>query len=382
MSDSASATPLFYGAEHRVAGRRLRVRRRGDVATRPDASGRVRARHHGCSAFAFVRAHDRRLRDEHALAAMGNALRLDGADASLHRHRPVADTARRCDRARTGRGRDRVVGAPRRRRRCVRVARRRASTPVRARLRFRHFGPARVAGARRVVRRTRRFRLRVRRRRQDDHGERARLAQRHARQVRGARQFRDALLRRGVLVGGGHRRPAPGRSDRVCVRGGDFGPARAGLDPPGEADHVVRGAAGARRRGRGRGGGARRHRRVGGCRDPGRRRRVRRDAARGPERACRPLSLPWVSARSRWRSRRGRRRRRSTSVVGWSLVVDVLASTVSGLGWIDHVSLLHYMALAPAQRVSATTVVVTLGVALALGIGATAVFRRRDILSR
>jgi ABC-2 type transport system permease protein len=70
------------------------------------------------------------------------------------------------------------------------------------------------------------------------------------------------------------------------------------------------------------------------------------------------------------------------SVVGWSLIVDVLASTVSGLGGLDHVSLLHYMALAPAQRISATTVVVTLGVALALGIGATEVFRRRDVLTR
>ncbi len=69
------------------------------------------------------------------------------------------------------------------------------------------------------------------------------------------------------------------------------------------------------------------------------------------------------------------------SVVGWSLIVDVVASTVSGLGGLDRVSVLHYMALAPAQKIAATTVVVTLAVALALASGATAIFRRHDIHS-
>jgi ABC-2 type transport system permease protein len=67
------------------------------------------------------------------------------------------------------------------------------------------------------------------------------------------------------------------------------------------------------------------------------------------------------------------------SVVGWSLIVDILASTVSGLSWLDHASLLHYMALAPAQRIPVTTVVTTVAVAFGLCVGATMVFRRRDL---
>ena len=43
-------------------------------------------------------------------------------------------------------------------------------------------------------------------------------------------------------------------------------------------------------------------------------------------------------------------------VVIWSLIVDLLSSMVSGLAWLDHLSLFHYMALAPAQDPDLVTV--------------------------
>ena len=54
------------------------------------------------------------------------------------------------------------------------------------------------------------------------------------------------------------------------------------------------------------------------------------------------------------------------AIVIASLVIDLFATLVSGLEWLDHVSLFHYMALAPAQTVDAVTVVLTLAVAAAL----------------
>jgi putative exporter of polyketide antibiotics len=66
-------------------------------------------------------------------------------------------------------------------------------------------------------------------------------------------------------------------------------------------------------------------------------------------------------------------------VVIWSLIVDLLSSLVSGLGWLDHLSLFHYMALAPAENPDIVTVLTTLAVAAVLGIVATILFERRDV---
>ncbi len=66
-------------------------------------------------------------------------------------------------------------------------------------------------------------------------------------------------------------------------------------------------------------------------------------------------------------------------VVIWSITAYLLGSLVPGLGWIDKVSLIHYMALAPAEGASATTVGVTLGVAAVLCGSALALFTRRDV---
>ncbi len=50
------------------------------------------------------------------------------------------------------------------------------------------------------------------------------------------------------------------------------------------------------------------------------------------------------------------------AVVVWSLVVDLSASMVDGPRWLEHLSLFHYMALAPAQDIDPTTVAITLAV--------------------
>ena len=66
-------------------------------------------------------------------------------------------------------------------------------------------------------------------------------------------------------------------------------------------------------------------------------------------------------------------------VVIWSMMAYLLSSLVAGLGWIDRVSLFHYMALAPAETPDSVTVVVTLGLAAVLCTTAVVRFTRRDV---
>jgi ABC-2 type transport system permease protein len=65
-------------------------------------------------------------------------------------------------------------------------------------------------------------------------------------------------------------------------------------------------------------------------------------------------------------------------VVIGSLLVDLVASMVSGLTWLGHLSLFHYMALAPAADPDATTIVITVAAAGALCVLSTILFARRD----
>jgi ABC-2 type transport system permease protein len=67
------------------------------------------------------------------------------------------------------------------------------------------------------------------------------------------------------------------------------------------------------------------------------------------------------------------------AVVIWSLLVDLLGSMVSGASSLEHLSLFHSMALAPAQTPTVANVMITTAIALALGIGATLLFGRRDV---
>lgn len=67
------------------------------------------------------------------------------------------------------------------------------------------------------------------------------------------------------------------------------------------------------------------------------------------------------------------------AVVVGSLVVDMVASLVDGLQWLQHVSLFHYMALAPAEDPDPLGLAVTTAAAVALGALATARFARRDL---
>ena len=66
-------------------------------------------------------------------------------------------------------------------------------------------------------------------------------------------------------------------------------------------------------------------------------------------------------------------------VVVWSLLIDLLGSMISSISWLEHLSLFHYMALAPAQDPSATTIAITLAIAGALCVASTIVFDRRDV---
>ena len=68
------------------------------------------------------------------------------------------------------------------------------------------------------------------------------------------------------------------------------------------------------------------------------------------------------------------------AVVVWSVVVDLAASLITGLTWLQHLSLFHYMALAPAQGLDPLTLTITTVLALALCALALALFRRRDLL--
>lgn len=69
-----------------------------------------------------------------------------------------------------------------------------------------------------------------------------------------------------------------------------------------------------------------------------------------------------------------------TIVVG-SLLIDLAGSMVSGMRWLDHLSLFHYMALAPAQDPDPRTLVITVTAAAALCALATILFDRRDVAS-
>lgn len=69
------------------------------------------------------------------------------------------------------------------------------------------------------------------------------------------------------------------------------------------------------------------------------------------------------------------------AVVIASVTVEMLGALVWRAGWLEHVSLLHYMALAPAQDPAAPTVVLTSLLAVACCAVATLVFARRDLRS-
>ena len=68
-------------------------------------------------------------------------------------------------------------------------------------------------------------------------------------------------------------------------------------------------------------------------------------------------------------------------IVIWSVMADLLGSMIAGLGWIQRLSLFHYMALAPAESADPATLAITTGVAAVLCAAAVVLFTRRDIRS-
>jgi ABC-2 type transport system permease protein len=69
-------------------------------------------------------------------------------------------------------------------------------------------------------------------------------------------------------------------------------------------------------------------------------------------------------------------------VVIASLLIELLTPMFTGATWLDHVSLLHYMALAPAQDPDVVTMVTVTAIGIALCLLATAIFDRRDVRQR
>lgn len=68
-------------------------------------------------------------------------------------------------------------------------------------------------------------------------------------------------------------------------------------------------------------------------------------------------------------------------LVAWSLVVDILGSMFTDMGWLEQLTLFHSMALAPAADPQPKTLAITVLIALALCTLATVLFRRRDLRS-
>ena len=66
-------------------------------------------------------------------------------------------------------------------------------------------------------------------------------------------------------------------------------------------------------------------------------------------------------------------------VVIASLLIDLVSSLAPSAGWLGHLSVFHYMALAPVQPVDAVATVATLVIAGLLCGGALVVFGRRDL---
>lgn len=66
-------------------------------------------------------------------------------------------------------------------------------------------------------------------------------------------------------------------------------------------------------------------------------------------------------------------------IVVWSLLADLLGSMIESVNWLDHLSLFHYMALAPAQDTDPAAISVTCVLALVLCALAITIFDRRDL---
>ena len=66
-------------------------------------------------------------------------------------------------------------------------------------------------------------------------------------------------------------------------------------------------------------------------------------------------------------------------VVIWSAIIDLVGSLVRNSGWLDHLSLFHYLALAPGQPVDPVELAATTVVAVGLAGLALVLFVRRDL---
>jgi ABC-2 type transport system permease protein len=67
------------------------------------------------------------------------------------------------------------------------------------------------------------------------------------------------------------------------------------------------------------------------------------------------------------------------AIVGWSLIIDLLGSLITGLDFLTHLSLFHYVALAPSEDPNWASLGIMTLIAVLLTIAGIALFTRRDL---
>jgi ABC-2 type transport system permease protein len=67
------------------------------------------------------------------------------------------------------------------------------------------------------------------------------------------------------------------------------------------------------------------------------------------------------------------------AVVGWSIIIDLLGSLITGLDFLTHLSLFHYVALAPSEDLHWGSLGVMTLIAIVLAVAGIALFTRRDL---
>ena len=356
-----------YGLSIAIAAGRVRRGRRAHLTAGPHAARRDGPRHDRVRRR-LRRAHDRRLRAEHAVAAVAHPVRLDRADAALHRQQLRARSCSPSWRRRLvlGCGRAARVTARRRRRRARRATSHRCarSGSVALRLAARLELPVLVAWC--VG--TRRAGLALRHHRQGGDRSGARVDERHARQVRRAGHVPAPVPRRRV--------PARRRPSSRCLPASQIG-AAAEEETSGRLVNLL--AQPTRRAAwfAGRLGIARRPQSSSPACSPGS--RVARRQSQGVDLGFGTMLGAGAQRRpdriARARHRRGRAVRsrpgpRAAAVYGVvSVVLRHRPGGVAGASltrWLEQLSLFHYMALAPAQSTDTRTVAVTVTLAVVL----------------
>jgi ABC-2 type transport system permease protein len=67
------------------------------------------------------------------------------------------------------------------------------------------------------------------------------------------------------------------------------------------------------------------------------------------------------------------------AVVGWSIIIDLVGSLISGLDWMTKASIFHYVALAPSEDPHWASLAIMTVIAIGFAAVAVLVFDKRDL---